>query len=888
MRPNSTQAFLLLAVVPVALVHALVLPARAGEGVGDLDFYKDIHPFLESNCIPCHNKTTAKAKLNLESPALLRKGGESGPGALPGKGAESLVFQSAAHLGDSVMPPKDNKSGAAKLNPDQLSMLRIWIDQGAKDAAKRSQSVALRPLPKRVQPIYSVAVSPEGRFAACSRGDRLYLYDLGGRELSAMLADPALPSGAAHLEMIHSLDFSRDGQLLASGGFREVKIWRRQPGGIVRTPLDGAGGAVRSALSPDGKRLLLAKPAEGLRCVGVEKGGAQCNFEGFSEENLGAFCFSPDGNSAAFCLKDGSVRVHSTGSGEMQKQFQSTVGVKAVGWSGDAKTLFLATSGAVQIWDLETASQVREIKVTGPEALALSGDGKLLAVGCADGVVRLFDVASGAAGLELKSAPIQSAKIAEAELKAARAELDAGFYSGVIAQLDAQDKTLDLHEKRAKEAIAAAQKALPEKQKAVEPALAAKAEAEKTVDEISSALKAEEKPLPATLAKQKEATTKLATAVTAANSVLAAVESAKNHITDGEQKLAQITETKNSNAARRTTADGARKAALAVQESETKQALSLRQSSANPALSVRAVAFSRSGKLVSALCSDGGQRVWSASSGGQLENFLLAPVAASGAVAGIDGDRFAAVTGGDTLATTGVSATWTLWKTLGGAGIEDSPLVDRVCAVRFSPDGRVLATGGGDASRSGDVHLWDVATGRMQQAWNERHSDTVQALDFSPDGKWLASGGADRLARVTEVKGGKVLLTMEGHTHHVLGVAFRADARLLATAGADGVVNVWNTGSGERSKKIIGWSKEVTGLQFQGATTTIVASSADNQMRLVKDDGTEVRKMAKLPDVIQSTACAPGRSWIVGGGEDSVLRLWDGTTGTELASFQAP
>jgi WD40 repeat protein len=888
MKPNRTSAFLLRVVVPVAPAFALVLPVCAAEGAGQLDFYKDIHPFLESNCIPCHNKTTAKAKLNLESPALLRKGGESGPGALPGQGAESLVFQSAAHLGDSVMPPKDNKSGATKLNPDQLARLRTWIDQGAKDAVKHSQSVALRPLPKRVQPIHSVAVSQEGRFAACSRGGRLYLYDLGARELGAMLADPALPPGAAHLEMIHSLDFSRDGQLLASGGFREVKIWRKQPGGIVRTPLAGGGGAARSALSPDGTRLLLAQPAGGFRCVGVGKGGEQRDFEGFSEENLGAFCFSPDGNRAVFCMKDGSLRVHSTDTGEMQRQFQSTAGVKAVAWSGDAKTLFLATSGAVQLWSLETASQVREIKVAGPDALALSGDGKLLAVGCADGVVRLFDAASGAAGLELKSASIQSAKIAEAELKAARAELDAGFQSGVIAQLDAQDKTLELHQKRAKEAIAAAQKALPEKQKAVDPALAAKAEAEKAADELNMALKAEEKPLPATLAKQKEVTTKLATAVTAANSAVAAVESAKNHITDGEQKLAQITETKSSNAAKRAVAEQARKAALAVQDTETKQASSLRQPSANPTLPVRAVAFSRSGKFVSALCSDGCQRVWSVSSGGQLENFSLAPVAASGAVVGIDGDRFVAVTGGDTLATTGVSATWTLWKTLGGARSEDSPLVDRVCAVRFSPDGRVLATGGGDASRSGDVHLWEVATGRIQQAWTERHSDTVQALDFSPDGNWLASGGADRLARVTEVAGGRVILTMEGHTHHVLGVAFRADARVLATAGGDGVVNVWSTESGERSKKIIGWSKEVTGLQFQGATTTIVASSADNQMRLVKDDGTEVRKMAKLPDVIQSTACAPGRSWIVGGGEDSVLRLWDGSTGTELASFQAP
>jgi WD40 repeat protein len=215
-------------------------------------------------------------------------------------------------------------------------------------------------------------------------------------------------------------------------------------------------------------------------------------------------------------------------------------------------------------------------------------------------------------------------------------------------------------------------------------------------------------------------------------------------------------------------------------------------------------------------------------------------------------------------------------------------LVDRVYAVRFSPDGRLLATGGGEASRSGDVHLWEAASGRLLQTWAERHADTVFALDFSPDGKWLASGGADRLARVTEVDGGKPLLTMEGHTHHVLGVAFRADGRVLATAGGDGVVNVWSTESGERSKKIIGWGKEVTGLQFQGATNVIVTSAADNQVRIVKDDGTEVRVMAKLPDFVQAAACAPGRFWIVGGGEDSVLRLWDGANGTELAVFQAP
>ncbi len=878
----------------VGAVSGLFLAAALSESLaqgapgsgGNLDFYKDIHPFLEGNCLPCHNKTTSKAKLNLESPASLRKGGESGPGAIPGKGDESLVFQSASHLGDSIMPPKDNKSGAVRLKPEQLALLRTWIDQGAADSVKTRQSVTLGSLPKRTQPIHSVAVSPDGRFAVCSRADRLYAYDLAAKVLVDTLSDPGLSGGAAHLEMIHALDFSRDGSMLASGGFREVKVWRREPGKIERSKVEGLGVVSLCAISPDGKRVLFVD-ASGVRLRACENGADAQVVEGLSGDSVGALAFSPDGGAVAFCLKGGAVRLVSTGKTELLKQFQATDGVKAVAWSADSKSLLLGVGSSVEVWSPENGSKVREIKTPVPNALALSRDGKTLAVGGADGVVRLIDFGTGTGRLELKTDSESDIKARDADWKAARAELDASFHAGVVAQLDAQDKTLDLHEKRAKEAIATAQKLLPEKKKALEPALAAKAEAEKALDEISAALKAEEKASPATLAKQKEAVTKLAAAVTAANSAVSAVDSAQNHITDGEQKLIQITEAKAANALRRTHSTEARKSALALQESEKNIAAGLRKSGSNSGLQLRAVAFSGSGQRVSALFSDGVQTVWSASSGTRLERFSLAPGVASAGLVGLEGERFVALEAGGVFVTAGPSKSWMLWKTFGGV-TADSPLVDRVYSVRFSPDGRSLATGGGEASRSGDIHIWDVESGRLKQTWSERHSDTVLSLDFSADGKWLASGGADRMARVSEVSGGRLLLTLEGHTHHVLGVAFRADSRYLATAGGDGVVNIWNTESGERSKKIPGWNKEVTALQFQGATNTIVTSAADNQIRLVKDDGTEVRVISKLPDVIQTAKCAPGLTWIVGGGEDSVLRLWDGADGTELAAFNSP
>ena len=73
------------------------LPISPVTRPGPVDYHKEIHPILKANCIACHNKTTTKGDLNMETPALMLKGGENGEGIVPGKGAESLILQAAAH-----------------------------------------------------------------------------------------------------------------------------------------------------------------------------------------------------------------------------------------------------------------------------------------------------------------------------------------------------------------------------------------------------------------------------------------------------------------------------------------------------------------------------------------------------------------------------------------------------------------------------------------------------------------------------------------------------------------------------------------------------------------------------------------------------------------------
>ena len=92
-----------------------------------VDFEREVVPFMRDNCLACHCQTTTKGGLNLETPELMLKGGDTGPAIIAGKGAESLALQAAAHTDDDLkMPPRDNKAKAHDLSPEQLALLKLW------------------------------------------------------------------------------------------------------------------------------------------------------------------------------------------------------------------------------------------------------------------------------------------------------------------------------------------------------------------------------------------------------------------------------------------------------------------------------------------------------------------------------------------------------------------------------------------------------------------------------------------------------------------------------------------------------------------------------------------------------------------------------------------
>ena len=887
------------------------------------DFYQDVFPFLKSNCISCHNKTTTKAGLNMETPALMKRGGDSGPAIVPGDSSASLIVEASVHTSDMEMPPKNNKTGAVKLTPAEVAILKRWIDQGAKSSLQKQQrAIVWKTIQTEAGPIYSISLSEDERFAACARANRIYLYDLATRRFVGEISDPDPAIKGAHRALVHSLAFSPNGDRLASGGFRQAKIWKKKTGPGFVPPKHFAsrhqlakmaslspGRKMAAFLTPDGKvaivktrdAALLTSDLTGYdaRSNRVPSDDQQGTVEppvAFSSRQIAWNAHNQTVITADSDLFIRAWKIPSDAGTEDSPVFEIKTTGGAITAIAASKELVAAAfaDGKIRVFNGSGEKLIREIPRAGVRCLALSTDGKEMLSGEAGGVLRIWNLATGKQTAELRGNVEIDQKLSDLEWNIARQSLEETYQKSVATRIEAENKTLDTLHQKAKETVAAMTKKQPATEKEVGPAKEARREAEKTVADAKTALAK----APEDAAKKKAlvaAQDKLITAQDKETGVVAALEAVKSNISDAKKQQERIAARKERNnkklAATKSAAETAKaaNAKATAERNESKKALT--QPSAHPI----AAAFSQDSLRVSAVFDDGSIRTWAAPTGRPLQ-FIPGPPPSKEGTEGKDAaavslffdqgtETFAACQGrtGSWTATE-PAAVWELERVIGN-GQDVTEFAARVDALAFSPDGKILAAGGGEPSRTGDIALFETATGKQIGAWKERHKDTVVSLDFSHDGKRLASGSTDQIAKVTEVATGKHLQLFEGHTHHVLDVSFRADGRVLATAGADGAVNTWDLILGERKKKVTGWNKEVTSLQFIGATNRIVTSAGDNLIRIIDDNGRQVRSIANLPDFMQAAASSADGAMILGGGEDSTLRIWDGTNGKQLAAF---
>ena len=417
MRSLTTVLVVALAVPPVAAQEKN--PAKKPEPIKvvklerkePVTFEKDIEPILVNKCIYCHSGAVKEGKFDMGTYDALMKGGKRGPAILPGKPEQSLLVQLAGRTKDPVMPPVDEDS---ELTPEELALIKLWIEQGAKGPAGAGAGVTrpvpkLTRLPETVKPVVALAVSPDKAMIAAGRGSEIHIYDAGSGNSVRALVNPALkddtgqPMKLAHLDIVQALVFSPDGRLLASGGFQEVIVWDAQTG-MVRQRLTGFSDRVVALdFSKDGKLLATGggPPTQDgeVRVFEVDSGKLLLDIKNGHSDTVFGVRFSPDGTKLATCAADKFVKVWELPSGKFLKSFEGhTHHVMDVGWKPDGK--LLASCGAdnvIKVWDYEKGEQTRTIQAHGKQVtrMAVLTNSPQIITASGDSTVKRWNLDSG-------------------------------------------------------------------------------------------------------------------------------------------------------------------------------------------------------------------------------------------------------------------------------------------------------------------------------------------------------------------------------------------------------------------------------------------------------------------------------------------------------------
>ena len=277
-------------------------------------------------------------------------------------------------------------------------------------------------------------------------------------------------------------------------------------------------------------------------------------------------------------------------------------------------------------------------------------------------------------------------------------------------------------------------------------------------------------------------------------------------------------------------------------------------------------AFSPDGALVATGTKAGGVLIWSTADGREVRRIQV-----PGDVQVVEFSP-----GGDRLLTSTAQDAVAVWEVASGRLLRSLEEPAAVAApsigapATFSPDGALVAAG---SVRGGPVRVWDLRTGRRVAAL-DGHTDRVTIVRFSPDGRRLLTASWDDTAAVWLLADGR-REHMFKHADDVNAAAFSPDGTRVATASTDRTAVVWDLATGEPVLRLGGHQAAVTHAIFSPDGRQIATSSADATIQLWDAArGTRVARRLGHRAAIRDLAFAPDGTRMVSASLDGSAIVW--------------
>ncbi|MBT3322688.1 MAG: hypothetical protein HN392_10435 [Anaerolineae bacterium] len=294
--------------------------------------------------------------------------------------------------------------------------------------------------------------------------------------------------------------------------------------------------------------------------------------------------------------------------------------------------------------------------------------------------------------------------------------------------------------------------------------------------------------------------------------------------------------------------------------------------------------FSPDGKTLLSGAGDNSARLWDID-GEKMKEILMYQPAAKVKVFAVDyspvigenGEELLALAGADFFHNT-PTALLEIWDASSGELVFEIDGHDSsLDSVAFSPDGKILASGGSYSDNK--IHLWSVQTGQHLRVL-KGHFSGVRSLAFSPDGRTLASSGWDAILHLWDLKTGEIIASHNEHTSVVHSTAISPDGSILATGGDAGLIRLWDVETGEKIGVLNTKSSRITSLLFSDKRNLLIAGTDEPAFNIQMWDISSLERIDSLSgheSFVQVLSISSNQRYLASGGAlgDNAVYIWD-------------